>query len=301
MDQPPDFYKELLDNLFDGVYFVDRARVVTYWNKGAERITGYSSAQILGRACRDNLLNHVSSNGTELCLDSCPLAACMEDGVVREADVFLHHIDGHRVPVMVRAAPLRDAQGTIFGAVETFSTDAGLVTIRQELRNLRHSTNVDKLTEIGNRQYLEGRLRAVIAENKGRDSNAALIFMDIDRFKQINDKYGHEIGDKVLHMVAATLKQNIRKTDSVGRWGGEEFLAILDEVDSTESLKEICEKLRILVESSHIVMDNYRLSVTMSIGATPLHPEDSPESLVHRADMLMYQSKQTGRNRVSVG
>lgn len=135
MPEDKDFYKELLDNLYDGVYFVDRERLITYWNNGAERITGYKSNQVIGHSCRDNLLNHVTANGIQLCDAQCPLAACMEDGIVREADVFLHHADGHRVPVLVRAAPLRDAQGNIFGAVETFSSDAGAIAVRQQLRD----------------------------------------------------------------------------------------------------------------------------------------------------------------------
>ncbi len=118
MPYETDFYKNIIDNLYDGVYFVDRDRMITYWNKGAERISGYSAGQVIGRRCRDNLLNHVTANGVELCHDHCPLAAVMEDGRPREAEVYLHHADGHRVPVMVRATALRDEGGNIVGAVE---------------------------------------------------------------------------------------------------------------------------------------------------------------------------------------
>lgn len=301
MPDDPNFYKDLLDNLYDGVYFVDRDRVITYWNNGAERITGYGRDQVLGRACRDNLLNHVTSNGTELCLDHCPLAACMDDGNVREADVFLHHSDGHRVPVIVRASPLRDENGYIYGAVETFSRDMGLASMRQQLHELRKTTNTDPLTGIGNRKYLEGHLRAALAENSGSENGEALLFMDIDHFKEVNDTYGHDMGDKVLHMVAATLKQNIRSTDWLGRWGGEEFVAILNDVGSVSDLMEVCNKLRILVESSHLVLDGKRIWVTISIGATMLLPDDTDASFIKRADALMYQSKKAGRNRVSIG
>jgi PAS domain S-box-containing protein len=134
MGDDGDIYRDIVENLYDGVYIVDRERVITYWNKGAERITGYTRERVLGHSCRDNLLNHVTADGVELCLGLCPLAACMQDGVTREADVFVHHADGHRVPVMVRAAPLRDAEGRVVGAVETFSSDLGLLAVRQELR-----------------------------------------------------------------------------------------------------------------------------------------------------------------------
>ncbi len=104
MSDDADLYREILDNLYDGVYFVDRERVVNYWNKGAERISGYSAEAMIGHSCSDHLLNHVDADGVSLCQDRCPLAACMSDGLPREAEVFLHHADGHRVPVLVRGA-----------------------------------------------------------------------------------------------------------------------------------------------------------------------------------------------------
>jgi diguanylate cyclase (GGDEF)-like protein/PAS domain S-box-containing protein len=299
MPENKDFYKDIIDNLYDGVYFVDRARVITYWNKGAERITGYNRNEVIGRSCRDNLLNHVTAGGVQLCRDRCPLAACMEDGLPREVEVFLHHADGHRVPVLIRAAPFHDAEGNIVGAVETFSSDLGAVTVRQQLRELRQLTRTDSLTGISNRPHLEGRLRAIFAEFEG-GGGAGLVFIDIDHFKQLNDAHGHEAGDRVLRMVAATLKHSLRETDVIGRWGGEEFLAILYDVSTIEGLRKCCEKLRTLVEASRLDLADQSLAVTISLGATLLRPDDTPESIVRRADELMYRSKQRGRNQTSV-
>jgi diguanylate cyclase (GGDEF)-like protein/PAS domain S-box-containing protein len=293
------FYKEVIDNLSDGVYFVDRSRVITYWNKGAERITGYKSNEVLGRSCRDNLLSHVTAEGVQLRGVRCPVEACMEQGVPQEAEVFLHHADGHRVPVLIRAAPFHDEEGKIIGAVETFSSDLGDVAVRQQLRELRQQTRTDSVTGISNRAHLDGRLRALVAEFAGK-SDAGVIFLDIDHFKQFNDAHGHDTGDRVLRMVAATLKSSLRGTDAIGRWGGEEFLGILYDVSSIESLRKTCEKLRTLVELSSLDLDGRGLSVTISVGGTLLQPDDTPESIVHRADELMYRSKQEGRNRTTV-
>ncbi len=296
------FYKNLVDNLQDGVYFVDRNRIITYWNKGAERITGYKSSQVIGRSCRDNILNHVNTEGLQLCLDHCPLADCMEDGKPREADVFLHHADGHRVPVLVRTAPIMDAEGVISGSVETFNRDNGIIGVHHELRELRHSVVTDKLTGIGNRRYLDSHLRSAISElTYQKDLSTGLIFMDIDQFKQVNDTYGHEAGDRALRMVAATLRNNLRKDDVLGRWGGEEFLAILYGLVSTEWLTAIAETLRMLVESSRLDLGTFNLRVTISSGGTLLKPDDSPETAFRRVDSLLFKSKQTGRNQVSIG
>jgi diguanylate cyclase (GGDEF)-like protein/PAS domain S-box-containing protein len=296
------FYKNLVDNLQDGVYFVDRDRIITYWNKGAERITGYKSSQVIGRSCRDNILNHVNTEGLQLCQDHCPLEGCMADGNPREADVFLHHADGHRVPVLVRTAPIMDTEGNITGSVETFNRDNGIMGVHHELRELRHSVVTDKLTGIGNRRYLDSHLRTAISElTYEKELSTGLIFMDIDQFKQVNDTYGHEAGDRALRMVAATLRNNLRKDDVLGRWGGEEFLAILYGLVSTEWLAAIAETLRMLVESSRLDLEAANLRVTISSGATLLKPDDSPEIAFRRVDGLLYKSKQTGRNQVSVG
>jgi diguanylate cyclase (GGDEF)-like protein/PAS domain S-box-containing protein len=301
MTEDKDFYKDIIDNLYDGVYFVDRDRVITYWNRGAERITGYSASQTLGRACRDNLLNHVTANGVQLCQNHCPLAAVMEDGKEHEAEVFLHHADGHRVPVVIRASPMRDRDGNIIGAVESFSNNSNVMDTRTKLRALRREATTDALTGVGNRKYLEGRLDALIAEYKNNPGAAGLLFIDVDHFKLVNDHFGHNAGDAVLRMIAKTLRLALRATDTIGRWGGEEFVAILYEIQDQEALRAAAEKVRALVECSRLDLKEKRLAVTISIGGTLLSPRDTPETLIHRADELMYQSKQAGRNRVTIG
>lgn len=301
MPDEDDFYKNIIDNLYDGIYFVDRDRVITYWNKGAERITGYPARHTVGRSCRENLLNHVNDSGVELCMYDCPLAAVMEDGTEREVEVFLHHADGHRVPVLVRATALRDREGQIIGAIETFSTNAIATDTRRRLREMRRAAMTDPLTGIGNRRNLEGRLRAALAVVQNSSSVIGLLLIDVDHFKQVNDSYGHNMGDNVLRMVAKTLHYALRATDTLGRWGGEEFIAILYELQNTDNLQAIAEKVRSLVECSRLEVNGQGLSVTVSIGGTLISAADTPELLIQRADELMYRSKQAGRNRVTMG
>jgi diguanylate cyclase (GGDEF)-like protein/PAS domain S-box-containing protein len=301
MADEKDFYKEIIDNLYDGVYFVDRERVIMYWNKGAERITGYPASQTVGRSCRDNLLNHVTANGTQLCKDRCPLAAVMYDGREREAEVFLHHADGHRLPVVVRATALRDGEGKIVGAIETFSNNTDAVDTRRKLIKMRHVAMMDSLTGVGNRRHVEGRLSAAIAEFETNSTAAGLLFIDVDRFKNFNDSYGHNVGDSILRMVAQTIRHAVRATDTVGRWGGEEFIVILNDIPDNDGLFEAANKVRAQVERSSLDVDDQVLSVTVSIGGTILRAGDTIDSFVTRADELMYKSKQTGRNRVTIG
>jgi diguanylate cyclase (GGDEF)-like protein/PAS domain S-box-containing protein len=296
-----DFYKEIIDNLYDGVYFVDRDRVITYWNKGAERITGYTAQQTIGRACRDNLLNHVTANGVKLCHDDCPLAAVMQDGQIREAEVFVHHANGHRVPIVVRASALRDQHGNIIGAIESFSNNASAMESRGKLKELRKAAYVDPLTSIGNRRFLQGRLSAAISEFRQNETIIGILFMDVDQFKKFNDTYGHNIGDDVLRMVAKSIRYGVRATDTVGRWGGDEFIAILHDVQDLTMLQIPAEKVRTLVQHSRLDINGMHLSVALSVGGTLLKAGDTIESVIERADQLMYQSKQSGGNRLTVG
>ena len=220
-------YKEILNSLQDGVYYLDRDRIITYWNRGAEQITGYSAEQVIGKSCRNNILNHVNDRGLVLCNDHCPMAATMQDGKPREKYVYLHHAEGYRVPVQIRSTALRDESGNIVGAVETFNKGVSPEKTERRIRKLQQTTLLDPLTAIGNRRHLESRLKISMVDFKENKIPFGLLFCDIDHFKDLNDKYGHSMGDKVLRMIAQTLRANLRDTDTMGRWGGEEFLVIL--------------------------------------------------------------------------
>jgi diguanylate cyclase (GGDEF)-like protein/PAS domain S-box-containing protein len=299
MTPPEEFYKALLDNLYDGVYFVDTNRVITYWNKASERITGFTREQVIGRSCQDNVLNHCTEAGVELCKNGCPLTSTIANGKPQEADVYLHHADGHRVPVRVRASAIADEHGDIVGAVETFSNNTDLFKARHKIRNLEQTITIDPLTKIGNRRHGEIRLKSALMEYQETKNPFGLLFVDIDNFKQINDTYGHEMGDRVLYVVANTLRLNLRQTDAITRWGGEEFMILVDTSLPT-ALREIAEKLRNLIERSHLQLAEAEIGVTVSIGATLVYETDTAETIVARADRLMYQSKTAGKNRVTM-
>jgi diguanylate cyclase (GGDEF)-like protein/PAS domain S-box-containing protein len=296
MDNPS--HEKLLDSLFDGIYYVDRDRRITFWNKAAERITGYAREEVLGSCCADNLLRHVDENGRELCMSGCPLSATMADGDVHDAHVYLHHKQGHRVPVSVRVSPVRDESGAIVGSVEIFTDNSSFHQILREMEQLKHDAYMDELTGAGNRRYGEMTLGARIHELNAFGRPFGLIFFDIDHFKRCNDTYGHAVGDEVLVMVAKTVMNILRRMDSIVRWGGEEFIVILPGID-LKTLRAVSERIRVFIETSFLVTRGIRLNVTASLGATLARPGDTVESVVQRADGLMYSSKTSGRNRVT--
>ena len=299
METDENFYKILLDNLYDGIYFVDRKRRILYWNKGAERLTGYKSSEVKGKRCADNILMHINEKGVVMCTSECPLAKALIDGRLREAELYLHHKNGQRIPVLIRVAPIY-SDGKIIGAVEIFTDNSSNITFRKKLKDLERLALTDPLTGLANRRYIEMKLDIKLTEKRKHKSSFGVLFIDIDHFKRINDEFGHEVGDEILRMVANTLLANSRPFDIFGRWGGEEFVAIINDVNKDE-LCSIAERFRLFVEKSSIIKKDKVINVTVSIGATLAKKEDSMHSLIERADKLMYMSKKLGRNRVSFG
>ena len=294
-----EFYLHILDLLAEGVYTVDRDRRVTYWNKAAERLSGFAAQEVIGKRCADNILRHVDEHGSQLCLNGCPLAATIEDGQVREAEVYMHHKFGHRVPVVVRATPIRDEGGAVVGAVEVFSNNISEVHVLQELEALRKETLADPLTGIGNRRYAQMVMRSLEVSLAEHQVPFGAIMVDIDHFKKVNDTLGHAAGDLVLNMVAKTLSNGLRALDVPCRWGGEEFLLLVSNTNA-KALLGLAERLRMLVENSWLDHDGKTVRVTASFGAAISKGEDTAMDIVERADKMLYKSKHEGRNRVSI-
>lgn len=293
--------RELMTRLDSGVYFVDPERRISFWNPAAERLTGYSKERVLGTRCSDNLLRHITADGIQLCLHGCPLAATMQDGKVREAEVYMHHRDGQRVPIIVWSAPLEDESDKVVGAIEIFSDLRDRSSLLAELERVRHEALTDQLTGLGNRRFLqimaEPRFRAMDEGTEG----FALLIVDIDRFKLVNDSHGHLVGDRVLRMVGATLSSAVRPLDAAVRWGGEEFILLCPNV-SLENLWAIAERVRKIVEQSWIDLDGgSRLAVTVSVGAARASRGESLDAIVARADARLYEAKNAGRNRSVAG
>ncbi len=299
MEFPDAFFENLVDNLYDGVYFVDPTRKILYWNRGAERITGYTREEMVGRYCPDNILQHVDATGRALCLVGCPLTRAIHDGVSREEEIFLRHKEGHRVPIVVKASPIRGAEGRIIGAVEIFSDNSRQQDAALKAQAMERQALVDVVTSLGNRRYCEKVLEGMLQDQKRRKKPFGVLMADIDHFKAVNDTHGHDVGDEVLRMVAKTLSGNMRGLDYLGRWGGEEFLLLVADVDE-EILYFVAERCRVLVEKSYLAAEGRNIRVTLSLGGTLSRPQDDAVSVVKRADENLYRSKQGGRNRVTM-
>lgn len=291
-------FQDLISHISDGLYLVDTQRKIIYWNKQAEFITGYAGREVVGHACYENILVHVNQEGQCLCRAMCPLASTIKDGIARDAQIYLRHRDGHRVPVWVRTTQLRDASGNIIGGAELFSDLSANSAISNRIKELETLSLIDALTQLANRRYIEMELDGRFAEMRRYGLTFGLILMDIDLFKNINDRFGHPVGDRVIRAISKTIIQTARPYDLFGRWGGEEFIGIIRHTDKT-GLKTMAERLRSLIGKTFIHIDSSPINITVSVGATLAQASDDPLSLVKRADDLLYQSKQQGRDRCS--
>jgi len=291
---------QFMSHLYEGVYIVDAKRKIVFWNSGSEQITGFKDEEVKNSFCYNNILQHIDESGKRLCFEGCPLQETLNTGQIKENNVFLHHKDGHRIPVKVKTMPLYDDLGNIVAAVEVFNDARCTRETYEENTELRKLLDTDNLTNIFNRRYLEFHLSSSESEFSQFATPFGVLFIDIDNFKNINDSYGHKIGDEILKMVSKTITSNIRVEDIFGRWGGEEFIVIFKRIDVTQILK-LAEKLRLTVKnSSYQLSSGKSISVTISIGGTIYKPGEHIEDLVERADELMYESKQAGRDKTTI-
>lgn len=285
------FYRELIGKLHVGVIFVDRERRITYVNARVALLTGYEEDELLGTHCWE-LFSPLHSNGTSLADDDhCPILACWGTGGGDKQETFFHHRIGHLIPVVVRVTAIT---GPNVAAVVEISSCG---TVR--LDYLHWLPLQDHLTGLASRFYLESTIETRLAEMNRYGWPFGVLFIDIDGFKGVNDTYGHAAGDLILIAIGTTLLNCMRSSDVVGRWGGDEFLAILPNVGLAE-LAEVAERYRLLVQETTLPLRERKLHITVSVGGAVATPEDTRETIVTRADHLMYASKGKGKNRVTI-
>jgi diguanylate cyclase (GGDEF)-like protein/PAS domain S-box-containing protein len=260
-------------------------------------MTGYKAEELVGRCCQDDILCHVDALGQNLCQQGCPLTASVIDGQVHEANVFLRHKQGGRVPVSVRVQPMRGANGSIVGAVEVFSKNSAFRETQRRIEAMERLALLDHLTQLPNRRYLEMSLRMALSEYEVHKDPLGLLLFDLDEFKQINDRLGHASGDGALRAVAKTLTGSLRPADTVGRWGGDEFLAIVRNVNEAvmKTTEERC--VAQVAQTSFPGRDSASITLSVSVGSVLVRPGLCVDELLQQADESMYLDKAKGRIR----
>lgn len=286
----------VLQNANDAYVCIDHHGVIRDWNQQAEQTFGWSSQEAIGRRL-DEMIIPVTMREAHRAGLRHYLATGEHNVINRHIELTAVRRDGTPLPVEVRVSPLSIDGKTIFSA---FLHD---ITERKQVEAIReHEATHDPLTGLLNRRGMFDLLSQAIARVKRTRASLALLFIDLDGFKQINDTHGHEAGDAVLREVAARLQASIRQTDTAARLGGDEFTVILENIkhgipDANMLAQKILETLQ-----HPIQLDSVTATISASIGISMHHPDDerSADQLVNAADSAMYTAKHAGKNQVCV-
>ncbi|WP_053006481.1 sensor domain-containing phosphodiesterase [Desulfosporosinus acididurans] len=280
-----------LDSIGDAVITTDVQGNVEYLNPIAEALTGWSNPEAVGRSLEQ--VFHIVNENTNASVES-PIVRCLREGrIVGLANhTVLIHQNGQRIAIEDSAAPIRDRQGAVIGGVLVFHD----VSDKRNLMNeLAHQAHHDSLTGLPNRLLYNELLNQALAQARRKKSMLAVLFLDLDHFKLINDTMGHNMGDLLLQLCSERLKQAIREGDTIARQGGDEFLILLPEIRRGEEAAYVTDRiLKVFFEP--FMLNGNEVFISTSVGIS-LYPNDGSdlESLVKQADTAMYYAKEQGR------
>src|SRR5207248_994869 len=278
----------------DAVLCTDVGGRVTYLNTVAEAMTGWTRAEATGRPIETvfTIINEATRTRFPNPMD---MALRQNKTVVLTENCILVRRDGYESAIEDSAAPIHDRSGRITGAVIVFHD---VSAARQMSLQLSHLAQHDFLTDLPNRMLITDRLQQAISRARRQGRQVAALFMDLDRFKHVNDSLGHLVGDQLLKEVALRLTAAVRESDTVGRQGGDEFVVVLAELEGTGSVRATAAKLRAALTVPYQI-GPHNLRVLASIGIS-IYPDDAgdAETLLSRADTAMYYAKESGRNNL---
>lgn len=292
-------HKDLLDQLDVGICMVDRNHRIVYWNRGAERISGYLAHEVAGQFSHGDLLMHCESDGSLLpgAGPGSPVVAALRDGRPHETSVFLLHREGHRLLVQLQARPIHDATGAIAGALEIFEEVAA--PMHSRARELEDFGCSDFSTRAANREFGEMMVRHALEALNVFEIPFGWLRIGLDGAEDLHRGYGHGMVDAAVKMIAATLDRSLGPLDVLTRWDAAEFRVEVSRCSRSE-LASAAERLRLLVRASALEWWGDRLSVTISVGGATAQPGDGIETLEHRVSEVYEGCRASGGDRSAI-
>lgn len=281
-----------LNSIGDGVLTTNIAGKVSYLNRVAETMTGWSLKDALGLPLEE-VFTLIEAETRKAPVN--PIARALKSNITVKlpANCLLVRRDGTESPIEDSIAPIHNRDNEVTGAVIVFHD---VSETRAMAQKMLHMAQHDFLTGLANRALITERLTRALGLAQRKKKQVALLFIDLDNFKQINDSLGHAVGDKLLQSVAKRLKEIVRTTDTVCRQGGDEFVVLLTEIERRSDAAQVAEKLIAAFALPHIIHE-CELQITLSIGVS-VYPDDCKdvEEAFQHADEAMYQAKKIGRN-----
>ena len=278
----------IVESSNDAIIVKDLNGIITNWNSGAERIFGYRASEIIG--CSISLL--IPPDRLE---EESKIMKLVKRGKLTDHFETVRWGKGDKpIDVSVTISPVKNSEGKIIGA----SKIARDITQRKgSQERIQYLAHYDSLTGLPNRTLLADRMKIAIGNAARYSKRLALLFVDLDRFKLVNDSLGHEIGDKLLKVAAERMQSTIRHIDTISRLGGDEFIVLLSQIVAAEDAARVAEKLIAAVSEPYRI-EEHELLLTASVGIS-IYPESGTQanSLLRNADASMYSAKESGRNR----
>lgn len=276
-----------LDASHDPILITDEAEVIVFANQAFSEVSGYGIDELLGKT---PAILHSGQHEDSFYAE---LRRSLANGEPFRATFINRRRDGSIYHAEQSISPIRDEHGKITNFVSV-SKDISDRVIREQA--LRVAASTDKLTEVHNRRSGELAIKKAHAEAVENKQPLSIIMADIDFFKQINDRFGHPAGDRVLRNVAQSIRKTVRNLDVLIRWGGEEFLVVLENCELGPAIA-LAERIRASIEGQSFTELG---PVTLSLGVATLGPDETVETIIARADQALYRAKGEGRNRVAV-
>ncbi len=290
------FQHKLLDNMYDAVVFLDNNLQITLWNHGAERLTGIDSSAIVQRAFKPSLLDLRDERGHPVSDNACPVVHGLRTGTQSLVRVSIRGRNDRETAVDAHIMPVVGADGTIHGVTLLLHDVSPEASLEERCQRLHEKAIRDPLTQVANRAEFD-RVHGIFVETHlQRGLPCSLIICDIDRFKQVNDNYGHPAGDEVIKSFAQLLKGSCRSGDLVARYGGEEFVMLCADCGIATCFERAEQVRRAFGELHQPALGGN--PVTASFGVTETQPGDTAETMLNRADRALLMAKESGRNMV---
>lgn len=289
-----------LENLYDGFYLIDNSSRIALWSSGCEQLLGFRRSEMNDREWSPKLLVHSEANQQQPLDDrELPLVVAYRSGRTSLTNVRIQDSAGEWQDVELQSVPLFSDDGQLQGVAQVLRAVSDDASRSQAVRELQVQATMDSLTQVANRGELEKNLRAMLKRYQAdpQENPVSVIFLDIDHFKAVNDTHGHATGDEVLVEFARLLRKETYSGETIGRYGGEEFVVLCPETELQYAVRR-SERLRAAL-NNQVFANKAKLQVTASFGVAEVEPGDTVDSLFSRADRALYLSKQAGRNCVT--
>ena len=277
-----DVCRNILESLPVGLCVVDMEKKIVFWSNGAERITGHLRHEVVGHSCVAEALLHCDQPGCEFCKEDCPIGRAIKTSHPAEAIGYLHHKDGHEVPVRIRAVPVHNAHGSIIGALETFEDEQSAASLDDRGDELNLPGCVDEVTGVASHAMMQSHLRETLGTFADVQVHFGVLFFRLEGLERFRANFGPEAAASLLRVVGHTLAAALWKTDFVGRWSDDQFLVILNGCRE-EALHSVRERIRRMLTGNSIEWWGERRSLPVSIGQATVQTGDNLEALLERA------------------